>query len=342
MADESVLLGQLAEEFAARVRAGQLPALEEYAARHPALAERIRALFPTLLLLEGLAAGGTATAENGSTELRPGAVFGAYRIERPIGRGGMGVVYEAVHLALGRRVALKVLPVEGPRSASQLERFLREARTAAGLHHTNIVPVFDVGQVGGTPYYAMQLIRGRPLDTLGRAATLPLDPDATRDDGNAAGTALTFTQIADVGIQAADALAYAHERGIVHRDIKPSNLLLDEQGVVWVTDFGLARRPEDVQLTHSGALLGTPRYMSPEQALAQHGLVDHRTDVYSLGATLYELLTRRPAFDGATLPEVVVQILQRDPVPPRRLNPTVPLDLETIILKAMSRRPEDR
>jgi serine/threonine protein kinase/WD40 repeat protein len=362
MLDTSVLLGQLAEEFTARVRAGEMPAVEDYAARHPAVAERIRALFPTLLLLEGLANGTPAAAP---VELTAGSTFGAYRIEREIGRGGMGVVYEAVHLTLNRRVALKVLPVQGAHAARQLERFLREAQTAASLHHTNIVPVFDVGQQGGTPYYAMQLVHGHGLDRLNRSPsqTPPAsregepeadDPDRTTDEVGTlprrdtlssaapARAPLSFAQIADIGIQAAEALAYAHQRGVIHRDIKPSNLLLDEQGVVWITDFGLARRFEDVRLTHSGTLLGTPRYMSPEQAEAARKPVDHRTDIYSLGATLYELITRRPAFDGNTPHEVVLQILDREPVPPRRLDSHVPRDLETVVMKAMAKRPEDR
>ena len=152
MADPSMLLAERAEDFAARVRQGQLPEVEEYAVRHPELAERIRALFPTLRLLEGLAAGGASVHEPGGSGLRPGSPFGAYRIERELGRGGMGIVYEAIHLALNRRVALKVLPGEGLNQANHLERFLREAQTAAGLHHTNIVPVFDVGQANGTTY----------------------------------------------------------------------------------------------------------------------------------------------------------------------------------------------
>jgi hypothetical protein len=163
MADESVLLGELAEQFSARVRQGQLPDIEEYARDHPSLAARIRELFPTLMLLEGMAGAAAPSGETprSPSDLAAGQTFGAYRIEREIGRGGMGVIYEAVHLALAKRVALKVLPIQGPRQAGQLERFLREAKTAAGLHHTNIVPVFDVGQVAGTPYYAMQLIDGQ-------------------------------------------------------------------------------------------------------------------------------------------------------------------------------------
>ncbi|MBI3866320.1 MAG: protein kinase, partial [Planctomycetia bacterium] len=151
-----------------------------------------------------------------------------------------------------------------------------------------------------------------------------------------------FRWAAELGIQAAEGIAYAHQRGVIHRDIKPSNLILDSQGVLWITDFGLARRIDDPELTKSGSLLGTPRYMSPEQAAAAKNPVDHRTDIYSLGASLYELLACRPAFEGATPMEVVVQILDREPIAPRRLNPAVPRDLETIVLKAMSKRACDR
>src|SRR5262249_42745010 len=163
------------------------------------------------------------------------------------------------------------------------------------------------GQVGGTPYYAMQYIEGRGLDKLLEALPAAGGPDH-------------FRQVAGLGVQAAQALAYAHARGVVHRDVKPSNLLLDDQGALWVTDFGLARRLEDPALTRSGALVGTPRYMSPEQAEGARRPVDHRTDVYSLGATLYEVLTRRPAFNGETPVDVLIQILEREPVRPRALD----------------------
>jgi serine/threonine protein kinase/WD40 repeat protein len=398
MADDSALLGELAEEFSARVRQGQMPEIEDYARKHPNLSERIRALFPTLMLLEGMAAGKPPTdgpAVSGG-ELAPGITFGNFRIEKEVGRGGMGVVYEATHLALNKRVALKVLPIQGPRQAGQLERFLREAQTAAALHHTNIVPVFDVGQVNGVPYYAMQYIEGRGLDrvlrelepreakpppapavqpptviearpaprtsatqaqTLAPRVPLPaLEPAAVasgpslEETSRAASVAASarrehgnfFHWVAEIGIQSAEGLAHAHQRGVIHRDIKPSNLILDERGVVWITDFGLARRSEDPVLTKSGVMLGTPRYMSPEQAEAARKNIDHRTDIYSLGATLYELLTRRPAFDGPTPLDIVLKIIERSPAPPRQLNPAVPRDLETIVLKAMAKRPEDR
>jgi serine/threonine protein kinase/WD40 repeat protein len=372
MTDDSVLLGELAEQFSRRVHEGQMPDIEEYASAHPDLAERIRELFPTLMFLEGMAGAKTATAER--PEMARGSVFGNYRIERELGRGGMGIVYEAVHLALDKRVALKALLIRGGREAGQLERFFREAKTAAGLHHTNIVPVFDVGQVGGIPYYAMQYIEGRGLDAALReqqggpptqsliswkpeqptiVPTVPPQEPATDAGVPAIAPAQAipsttptsadfFRWVAELGTQAAEGLAYAHQRGVIHRDIKPSNLILDQQGILWITDFGLARRKDDPSLTQPGALLGTPRYMSPEQAAAAKKPVDHRTDIYSLGASLYELLTRRPAFDGPTPTDVVLQILAREPVAPRRLNSAVPRDLEIIILKAMAKRPEDR
>jgi serine/threonine protein kinase/WD40 repeat protein len=372
MADNSVVLGELAEEFSKRVREGEMPQIEDYIRAHPALADRIRELFPTLLLLEGMA-GARATASQ-RPEIGPGSSFANYRVERELGRGGMGIVYEAVHVALDKRVALKVLLMHSAAEATQLERFLREAKTAAGLHHTNIVPVFDVGQVGGVPYYAMQYIDGRGVDVVLRELQAgPLKPsviswrpdqttvhpgapvpELTPDGGEQPNPLLPlepspsragsdfFRWVAELGIQAAEGIAYAHQRGVIHRDIKPSNLILDHQGVLWITDFGLARRKDDPSLTQAGGLLGTPRYMSPEQAAAARKPIDHRTDIYSLGATLYELLTRRPAFDGPTPTDVVLQILDREPIAPRRLNPAVPRDLETIVLKAMAKRPEDR
>jgi len=394
MPDDTLLLGQLADEFTARVRSGQMPDVAEYAAKHPGLAARIRELFPTLMLLEGMA-GNAATGEVAErVAIAGGTVFGNYRIDRELGRGGMGVVYEALHQPLGKRVALKVLAIRTGPGAGQLERFLREAKTAASLHHTNIVPVFDVGQFAGTPYYAMQFIEGRGLDLVlrdldtgkhtGQASSDPLGPTLTPAAGAAFDAAMSalnspesgpapqdagqsarppsttgtsrgravprghvswadyFRWTAELGIQAAEGIAHAHQRGVIHRDIKPSNLILDLQGVLWITDFGLARRMDDPDLTKSGSLLGTPRYMSPEQAAAAQRPIDHRTDIYSLGASLYEMLACRPAFEGATPMEVVIQILDREPVSPRRLNPAVPPDLETIVLKAMAKRPEDR
>jgi serine/threonine protein kinase len=254
--------------------------------------------------------------------------LGDFRILREVGRGGMGVVYEAVQISLGRPVALKVLPFAAALDARQLQRFKNEAQAAAQLHHTNIVPVYAVGCERGVHFYAMQLIDGQTLaaviaDLRQRAheGEAPADPQQTLAyvpgpcPAAAAGQADTplaqalsterptrslafFRTAARLGGQAAQALEHAHQMGIIHRDVKPGNLMIDGRGNLWVTDFGLAHIQSDSKLTMTGDLLGTLRYMSPEQALGQRVVVDHRTDVYSLGATLYELLTLKPAFDG--------------------------------------------
>jgi WD40 repeat protein len=363
-ADDLSLLGALAEQFSERIRQGQAPGVEEYAQQHPELAARIRELFPTLLLLEGIAGPAPAGLAGGP--------FGRYRIEREIGRGGMGVVYLAVHQALQKPVALKVLSRTGTSDSRSLERFLREAQTAAALHHTNIVPVFDVGSVEGTVYYAMQYIDGLGLDQVLRrfhestsanagsalAATLPYQGEGSGPSPGDTVPGLTpptvelpavvfggrdyCRWVAQLALQAAEGLAHAHARGVIHRDVKPSNLLLDRRGGLWITDFGLAQRPDDPALTQPGLPLGTPRYMSPEQAAPTGRTVDRRTDVYSLGVTLYELLAGQPAFPGPTPQGVLQAIVNRDPPAPRRFNPAVPRDLETVVLKAMAKRPEDR
>ena len=201
-----------------------------------------------------------------------------------------------------------------------MERFRREAETVALLHHTNIVPIFFVGSENGVSYYAMEFIDGRSLaDVLAERAE-PIEP-------------LT---VVDWGFQAAEALAHAHQRGVIHR-IQPSNLLLDDEGRIWLTDFGLAKRLDDVTLSMTGALLGTPRYMSPQEASAARHRLDHRTDVYSLGATLYELLTNRPVFSADTPHEVIAQILNLEPISPRQLTPSLSRDIETILLRCRER-----
>jgi serine/threonine protein kinase/formylglycine-generating enzyme required for sulfatase activity len=295
-------------------------------------------------------------------------VLGDFRILREVGRGGMGVVYEAEQISLGRRVALKVLPLAATMDPRHLQRFHNEARAAASLHHPHIVPVYAVGQERGVHFYAMQFIDGRTLAQVVRqmqhadfqAGASTVDesgaesppaparapsltdrqtnrtpPDRVRDVGH-------FRRVAAWGAEAAEALEHAHSLGIVHRDVKPANLMLDATGVLWVTDFGLAKLDAADGLTMTGDLVGTLRYMSPEQALARHGLVDHRTDVYSLGVTLYELLTLQPAVAGTDRQEIFRQVIQDDPPPPRRLNGSVPAELETVVLKAMAKEPEGR
>ena len=261
----------------------------------------------------------------------PTETWGDFRIIREIGRGGMGIVYEAYQGSLNRHVALKFLPENGDRA-----RFLREAKAAGRLHHTHIVPVFGIGEQGGRHYYVMQFIDGQGLDDRLRrrrraAAEGPCQEAAAGPD---------YREAARIGVQVSEALAYAHEQGVIHRDIKPSNLLIDAAGNLWITDFGLAKDAGDeATLTHTGDLLGTLRYMAPERI---GGRGDARADIYGLGATLFELICGRPAFDETDRAALLHQLLHRVPPRPRQLDPRVPRDLETIVLKAMAREPAHR
>lgn len=367
---------QLAEEFVERLRHGERPSVSEYTVRRPELAERIQRLFPTLMLMEQLGASGgrgaTRSVPTGLTRL------GEYRILREIGRGGMGVVFEAVQESLGRHVALKVLPPVLCRD-KYLERFQREAKAAARLHHTNIVPVFGVGADAGMHFYVMQFIDGRGLDRVldevrglrqetadrpleqsplsslaqsllsgrfspgmlpveekdpSRTAILVQDPPAPSAAGDP-----TFRTVARLGMQVAEALHHAHSQGILHRDVKPSNLLLDASGTVWVADFGLAKADDADDLTDTGDLVGTLRYMAPERL---QGRCDARSDVYGLGITLFELLALRPAFEATGRLRLMDEVAHGAAPRLRQLVPRVPRDLEMIVGKAMAREPRDR
>lgn len=292
--------------------------------------------------------------------------LGEFRVGRELGRGGMGVVYEAHQRSLNRPVALKVLAGAGLTPAA-VRRFRREAEAAARLHHTNIVPIYATGEQDGTHFYAMELIDGPSLDRVlrdlraaGGPAASPTALDATApyrpddDGGSASGTSglsgsslhssggAYFDTVARMVAEVADALDHAHKAGVVHRDVKPSNLLVSPAGRLCVNDFGLARVLEQPGMTITGEMLGTPRYMSPEQITAGRIPVDHRCDVYSLGATLYELLTLEPPFRGETRDQLLAQIIQKEPRRPRAVNPKVPVDLETICLKAMEKDPDRR
>lgn len=435
------LLDQLAESFAQRYRSGERPPLSEYTDRYPELATQIRELFPALVMMEEVhpqpVDAGSCGAENAGPLLER---LGDFRIIREIGRGGMGIVYEAEQESLGRRVALKVLPQWLTVDANYKKRFEREARAAAKLHHTNIVPVFGVGEHNGLQFYAMQFIHGLGLDevmselrsmkaqrdqtpaldlpskervaggepavaseavlaaTVARSLvsgqfqeTILFDParsdslaDApTRvqgdgDNGAPETDVLTATRepavgrlsetwtgsvvfpgqspastvskrrsarhaywlsVARIGLQVADGLEYAHDQGILHRDIKPSNLLLDTRGTVWVTDFGLAKGRDQDNLTHTGDIVGTLRYMAPEMF---SGRSDPRSDVYSLGLTLYELLAFKPAFDETDRQKLIRRVLNDTPRQLRTIDGTIPRDLETIIHKSIERDPQHR
>jgi serine/threonine protein kinase/Flp pilus assembly protein TadD len=355
----------LIDDLLARVQAGEAVDWSAVAREHPEHAERLRSMVPALEAIGDLsgpsdpAAGGLAGEHN-----LVSGVLGDYRIFREVGRGGMGIVYEAEQVSLGRRVALKVLPYAGALDAKQLQRFRNEAKAAASLKHEHIVSVHAIGCERGVHFYAMEFIEGQTLAQLIQARPASEAPpavgDGTLDYAPVAGAtptapvALLSTQhsgprgkefyrtAAALIAQAADALEHAHSLGIVHRDVKPGNLLVDAAGKLWVADFGLARFGPDAGLTMSGDLLGTLRYMAPEQALSHHGLVDHRADVYALGATLYELLTGHYAVDATERAEILRQIAFEEPTPPRKQDKSIPAELETITLKCLAKNPAER
>lgn len=295
---------------------------EELLEAHPDLAEPLGKCLTTLMTLHAAVHGEAAPTSGDLPE--PGMRLGDYVLEEQIGRGGMGVVYRASQISLDRLVAVKLLPNSHLLTPLQLRRFLLESRAVAQLQHDHIVPVYAVGQEKNTHYFAMQLIAGCSLEKV--------DYRTWSNNG--------CRQLIGAAIDMADALAHAHASGIIHRDIKPSNILLDEHNKVWVTDFGLAICQSDTRLTMSGDLVGTMNYMSPEQS--QGKPVDERTDIYSLGVTLYELVTGQVAFPGKNRADVFHAIEYDEPKAPRQLNAQCPYDLETIILKAISKSRDDR
>ena len=352
---EDRLLGQVADEFLAAVSRGESPSVKDYAKRYPTIAPLIELALPAVAMLNG-----SAVEKESHDAGKLPDTLGDYRLLREIGRGGMGVVYEAEQISMGRKVALKILPLTAILDGSRLERFHSEVRAAATLDHPHCVPIYAVGEDHGVHYYAMKLIPGQTLaeviDELkkkdrqtgqpqrqssanGSAAACPSDSLSISRNSN---SQEPFRQIAKLGIQIADALDHAHERGIVHRDIKPSNLMLDTNGSIWITDFGLARIETDASLTTTGDMLGTLRYMSPEQALGKRALVNHRTDIYSLGITLYELLALRPAMEGEDRAKILSDFAENEPTRLSKWVPSIPIDLATIIGKAIEKKPSDR
>ncbi len=405
---ESLVAG-IADEFMERLERGEQPQIEEYARRHPQHDIVIRQVLASLRLIRLSSKSPAASSALSDAEVPEIGRLGDFRILREVGRGGMGVVYEAEQISLGRRVALKVLPFAAALDTKHLQRFKNEAQAAANLHHQNIVPVYSVGCERAVHYYAMQFVEGQTLaamiselrrltsvphseepppstptaewaperssrsgassanggpagkdEGLGNAAPAPSVGSAptsvlkagptdsiaptrsTLPPGHSAKSPAFFRTVAHLGVQAAEALEHAHQLGIIHRDIKPANLLVEARGHLWITDFGLAQFHNDNRLTMTGDLIGTLRYMSPEQTFGKRIVVDHRSDIYSLGVTLYELLTLRPAFDGRDRAQLLRQICFEEPKNPRRWNKAIPAELETILLKAIAKNPPER
>ena len=318
---------RIAEEFIERRRRGETPSVADFLERYPEHAEIIRKLLPAVAMIERLGQG-APDATNGEVTRPVPTQLGDFRITRELGRGGMGVVYEAVQESLGRSVALKVIH-QVQLDPRRLQRFQREALAVARLHHTNIVPIFAVGEHDGVPYYAMQYIRGRGLDAL---------LEDWRGDKALPGDE-RWRFAARIGTQAAEAIQYAHDQGILHRDVKPANLLVDEHQSVWITDFGLAKLAGHDDLTRTGDVIGTLRYLAPESLRGQTG---PENDIYSLGLTLYELITLNSPFGELSPSELLRQLSESEPTRPRSLDPTIPRDLETIVLKAIAPEPGHR
>ncbi len=373
---------RLASEFLDRVRKGEQPTIAEYVARHPELAQGIHELFPLITAMEDW----KSRRELEVVQDQLAATFkierlGSCRIIREIGRGGMGVVFEGRQDRDNKQVAIKLLPWKSADSSRWRDRFEHEARTAAAMKHSHVVPVHEFGEQDGMCFYVMPLVQGIGLDRVIRIlreeqsvsvsrlrtafseglsshsdAELPASgvvslaqkdsrnvtalPDAIERDGEQRVLRRdAWQQFARIGIQVADALHYAHQQGILHRDIKPGNLLVDDKGSVWITDFGLALDKDAAALNDNPHLAGTLRYMAPEQF---EGRIDERSDIYSLGVTLYELCTLQPAFVGESRQTVIwnIQMSRRRSL--KAINPKVPSQLESVILRAMVRNPKDR
>ena len=345
-------LAEMFDRYSAAMDNGDNEGAEAILAMYPGIDDDFITPLRGLYLL-----GCEARHQEENLETAPAAPrrLGDFVLGDELGRGGMGIVYAATQISLQRKVALKILPFTAVLDPRQVTRFQNEAKSAASLHHPNIVPVYGVGCERGVHYYSMQLIEGQTMAQLIRQLTIaPADP-ADRDiktvrrrPESCISTVASIQSTAFVknvlqlAVKIAHALHFAHEQGIVHRDIKPSNILLDQSGSPWIADFGLARGRAESNLTSQGDQLGTLRYMSPEQAAGRNHQVDFRSDIYSLGVTIYELLTLVPAFGKSARMELLFSIQNDTAQPVSQLNRSVPMDLETVVLKAIAKDPFDR
>ncbi len=340
------LLGEIADEFTGRCQAGESPDVESFARRFPQLADVLRQLLPALQLLHQQTGMGftlepatserspksllrtstsVGTEDRTPTKLDGGFLGPSFEVLEELGRGGMGVVYRARHHALGRVVAVKRILAGSATSPDQLERFRAEARAVARLFHPHIVQIYEIGEFEGLPYFTLEFVPGGNLAE--RVQGEPQDPKW------AAGLVGTL----------AKAVQVAHAEGLLHRDLKPGNILLTADGSPKITDFGLVKDLDTEQArTATGAIVGTPAYMAPEQASGEGHTLTASADVYALGAILYELLVGRPPFKGTTVLDTLDQVRNKEPVPPRELEPRCPRDLDTICLKCLAKDPSKR
>jgi serine/threonine-protein kinase len=331
--DPDQQLADLLAEVTQQQRQGRPPDWDRLGRDHPDLVHELRQLVNVAQLAESFARADPATpyhdrdpapTSTALAETLP-RTFGDYELQQELGRGAMGVVYKAWEPSLERHVAVKMLLRGDQATVTDVTRFRGEAQSAAVLSHRNIVPVYKVGQCDGRAYFSMKYVPGLTL--------------AQR----VAGKPLPGREAARLLAAISRAVHHAHQNGILHRDLKPSNVLLDAEGQPLVTDFGLAKRVEGgASLTGTGAIVGTPSYMAPEQAAGGRGGPSPASDVYSLGAILYETLTGRPPFQAATPVDVLLLVRSEEPVSPRLLNPQIDPDLELICLKCLEKRPEHR
>ena len=324
-------LALVVSDLADRVQRGEQVTLEDECRKSPEFAGELRELWGAIVVAQAAGSHSRSgepptipakppTNDFPSGELSLPARFGDYELLEELGRGGMGVVYRARQISLGREVALKMILRGQLATKADRERFEAEARAAAGLDHPGIVPVYEVGEIDSRPYFTMKYIASTTLSQRLTEGPLP-----ARE---------TATLLAAV----ARAVDFAHQRGVLHRDLKPSNIIVDEAGRPHVMDFGLAKQAADAaSLTRTGAVLGTPAYMAPEQAAGARGQVGPHSDVYSLGVILYAMLTGHPPFQAASPVDIVLMVLEQDPVPPRLLNPMADRDLEMIALRCLQK-----
>ncbi len=320
-AERDRLLSEALEDFHRRRAMGELPEPAQYVDR---LGDS-HAEFLEILAAEAAIDEAIFGASKESLDLELPRPFGPYTLLSELGHGAVGVVYEALHRDLGRKVALKVLRTDFSTDPRARERFRREARACAQVRHPNLVEIYEAGEAEGRPYYAMTLLPGEPLNKLVKEGRAP-EPKAL------------FRGLAAV----ADGLEVLHREGIIHRDVKPNNVMVEPGGKMILADFGLARTASSVSLTHTGEAVGTPLYMSPEQMLGKKDEIDARTDVYGLGATLYEALAGRPVFKTDDLATLMRMVLSQRPQAIHVFAPAVPDEAEAIVMKALEKRREDR